>query len=103
MAKGIGDLVPTYEFLCEGCEPFEKQRSFVEASDPLACPSCGLAAKRVYHMPATRKMSTALSNAMDRAEKSGHEPEVVQRPAAGGASSGKKHQHSHGRPWALGH
>jgi len=54
-------------------------------------------------MPNTRRMPTALSGAMDRAEKSVHEPEVVQRPAAGGASSGKKHQHSHSRPWALGH
>ena len=53
-------------------------------------------------MPNTRRMPTALSGAMNRAEKSAHEPEVIERPA-GGASSGKKHQHSHGRPWALGH
>jgi putative FmdB family regulatory protein len=72
--------VPTYEFLCEDCGTFEQQRSFVEASDPLACPSCGLAARRVYHMPATRKMSAALSNVMNRVEKSTHDPEVVRRP-----------------------
>ena len=52
-------------------------------------------------MPATRKMFTALSNAMNRVEKSAHEPEVVRRPM-GGKGAGKKHP-SHGRPWALGH
>ena len=95
--------MPVYEFVCEDCGPFEQQRSFAEAGEPMACPSCGREARRVYSIPNTRRMPTALSCATDRAEKSGHEPEVVQRPAAGGASSGKKHQHSHGRPWALGH
>jgi putative FmdB family regulatory protein len=95
--------VPIYDFACEDCGPFEQRRSFTESGAPAACPCCGREARRVYSMPNTRRMPTALSGAMDRAEKSGHEPEVVQRPAAGGASSGKKHQHSHGRPWALGH
>ena len=54
-------------------------------------------------MPNTRRMPGALSGAMNRAEKSAHEPEVIQRPAGGGASSNKKQQHTHSRPWALGH
>jgi putative FmdB family regulatory protein len=94
--------VPTYEFLCEDCGPFEQQRSFVEASAPLTCPSCGLAAKRVYHMPATRKMSTALSRAMNRVEKSTHEPKVVRRPESGTLPGtryhpghGEHHGHNH--------
>lgn len=95
--------MPIYDFACEDCGPFEQRRSFAESGAPAACPSCAREARRVYSMPNTRRMPTALSGAMDRAEKSVHEPEVVQRPAAGGASSGKKHQHSHGRPWALGH
>ena len=95
MAKGIGDLVPTYEFLCENCGPFEQQRSFAEASDPIACPSCGLAGRRVYHMPTTRKMSTALSNAMNRVEKSIQEPKVVRRPESG-TLPGKRYHPGHG-------
>ena len=95
--------MPIYDFVCEECGPFEQRRPAAESGTPAACPSCGREARRVYSMPNTRRMPTALSGAMDRAEKSVHEPEVVQRPAAGGASSGKKHQHSHGRPWALGH
>jgi putative FmdB family regulatory protein len=92
--------MPVYEFLCGGCGPFEQRRSFSEAGDPPPCPSCGGEARRVYSMPHTRKMPTALSGAMDRAEKSVHEPEVARRPV-GGAE--KRRHHSHGRPWALGH
>ena len=94
--------MPTYDFVCEGCGSFERKLSFAEAGGPAACPSCGEEAKRVYSMPNTRRMSVGLSKAMDRAEGSAHEPEVVQRPV-GGTTSGKKHQHSQGRPWALGH
>ncbi len=87
--------MPTYEFLCRECGPFEQQRSFTEANDPLACPSCGLAARRVYHMPATRKVSTAFSHAMNRVEKSAHEPEIVRRPE-GGTLPGTRYHRGHG-------
>ncbi len=96
------DGVPVYDFVCEHCGPFEQRRSLAEAGDPMACPSCGKEARRVYSMPNTRRMPVGLSKAMDRSEKSAYEPEVVRRPV-GGTTSGKKHQHSHGRPWALGH
>ena len=75
--------MPVYEFVCEDCGPFEQRRPFAEAGEPMACPSCGHEARRVYSIPNTRRMPTALSGAMDRAEKSAHEPEVVRRPAGG--------------------
>ena len=87
--------MPNYEFLCEDCGPFEERRSFTEASNPMACPSCGNEARRLYSMPNTRRMPTALSNAMSRAEKSAHEPEVVERPE-GGTLPGRKYKPSHG-------
>jgi hypothetical protein len=46
-------------------------------------------------MPNLKTMPTSLSNAMKRAEKSAHEPEVARRPE-GGAWPGKKYQPSHG-------
>jgi putative FmdB family regulatory protein len=94
--------VPFYEFLCEQCGPFEERRSLDEPREAAVCPGCGAEASRVYSMPGVKRMDAGLSRAMDRAEKSAHEPEVVHRPK-GGAESGKKHHHSHGRPWALGH
>jgi putative FmdB family regulatory protein len=94
--------MPNYDFVCEDCGPFEQRRPLAEAGDPMACPSCGGESRRVYVMPNTRSVPAALSGAMDRADKSAHEPEVVRRPM-GGAEGGKKHHHSRGRPWALGH
>jgi putative FmdB family regulatory protein len=96
------DEVPVYEFMCDDCGPFDQRRSFAEAGDPMACPTCGRDARRVYSSPNTRRMPTALSGAMDRAEKSAHEPEVVRRPV-GDTGSEKGHHQSHGRPWTVGH
>lgn len=30
--------MPTYEFLCTTCGPFEQRRSLTEAGDPMTCP-----------------------------------------------------------------
>lgn len=91
--------MPIYEFLCEDCGPFEEQRSFEKAGEA-ACPGCGAEARRVYTMPNTKRVPAGLSKAMDRAEKSAHEPETVRRRVGG---EEEKHRHGHGRPWALGH
>lgn len=93
--------MPVYEFLCESCGPFEERRSFESAAEPMPCPKCGDGARRVYSMPATKRMPAGLSNALDRSEKSASEPDVVRRPA--GKQSAQEHHHSHGRPWTVGH
>lgn len=90
--------MPTYEFLCEDCGPFEERRSFAEAGNPVACPLCDQETRRVYSMPATKKTPAGLSNAMNRAEKSAHEPEVVRHPAGGTRyhpGHGGHHGHGH--------
>jgi len=87
--------VPVYEFLCKNCGSFEQRRSFVEAGDPMMCPSCGEEARRIYLMPATQKVSATLSNTMNRVEKSAHEPEVVRRPE-GGTLPGTRYHPGHG-------
>lgn len=94
--------MPVYEFLCPSCGTFEERRSFEASGEPVPCPECAEEARRVYSMPATRRIPTGLSRAMDRSEKSASEPEVVSRPAGKQAAPGQ-HNHSHGRPWALGH
>ena len=93
--------MPIYVYRCDGCGPFEERRSFEEAGEAAACPECGAAARRVYTMPNTKRVPAGLSTAMDRAEKSAHEPEVARRPAG---RSGTGHRHGHGgRPWTIGH
>ena len=94
--------MPVYEFLCQSCGSFEERRSFEAAGEPMHCPECGDEARRVYSMPATRRIPTGLYEAMDRSEKSASEPEVVSHPAGRQSASGQ-HHHSHGRPWSLGH
>lgn len=92
--------MPTYDFACEGCGPFELQRPVSEAAEAAPCPRCGNEASRVYSMPNTRRMPAGLSGAMDRSEKSAHEPEAVRRQVGGDE---RKDGHRHGRPWAIGH
>ena len=92
--------MPVYDFLCEHCGPFERWRPFAEAGEPMACSSCGRGARRVYSVPNTRRLPSALSGALDRAEKSAHEPDVVRRRVA---EAGRGHHHGQGRPWTLGH
>lgn len=87
--------MPIYDFVCEDCGPFEQRRSFTEAGEPMACPSCEKEARRVFSMPNTRSMPVALSGAMNRAEKSAHEPAVVRQPA-GGTLPGTKYSPGHG-------
>ncbi len=71
--------MPIYEFLCEECGPFEERRSFEGAGNPAICRECGTTARRVYSIPNFKAMPATLSNAMNRAEKSAHEPEALRR------------------------
>ena len=94
--------MPIYEYLCGECGSIEERRSFEEAGNQAVCPGCGTTAQRVYYMPNLRTRPTALSNAMNRAEKSAHQPEVVRRPD-GGALPGKRYRPSHGEHGGHGH
>jgi putative FmdB family regulatory protein len=87
--------VPIYEFLCRDCGSFEQWRSFAEVSAPMTCPSCNEETRRIYSMPATKNLPAALSNAMNRVEKSAHEPEIVRRPE-GGLLPGTRYHPGHG-------
>ncbi len=97
--------MPIYEFLCDTCGSFESWRSFDEAGNPMLCPTCESVAKRIYSIPGLVKTPRALANALHRAEKSAHEPEVVsrQRPAGEESSRSTMVHQQHGRPWQIGH
>ena len=98
--------MPRYEFRCEHCGPFECWRPLVEASVPMICPQCQTVARRVYTAPGLVKTPPALAQAMYRAEKSAHEPEVISRPRPAKVEEEKPSQvvyQSHGRPWQIGH
>jgi putative FmdB family regulatory protein len=97
--------MPRYEFLCEHCGSFEYWRPFEEASASMICPQCQAVVRRVYTAPGLVKTPPALANAMYRAEKSAHEPEVVTReyPMPKEEKPSQIVYPSHGRPWQVGH
>lgn len=91
--------MPVYAFTCAGCGPFEVVRPMREASAPASCPACGGDARRVYTPPGIPLLAAPLRRALDREERSTHEPEVVT------TKTGKPLPHRHGPtpPWVLSH
>ena len=89
--------MPLYDFRCD-CGVFEQSRSLQQAGEPIFCPTCQTVAKRLVSAVGILKTPSQLSK---RVEQSG-EPRVVQRPNAPNHAT-HKHNHHHGRPWAIGH
>ena len=92
--------MPTYEFLCDTCGPFEQRRSLNEAGDPMACPSCQTVAQRIY---STSGFIFTAGAALRRRIESGVQPTVVKRAPSEEPSPQKLQQSVHSRPWQLGH
>ena len=61
--------MPTYEFRCPHCGPFERRRELAESGDPTTCPQCGVYARRIYSVPGVRTSGgpIAHASAQDRA------------------------------------
>jgi len=78
--------VATYEYRCEEHGVFDASRPLGTAPASLECPACGVLAGRVISMPMVLSSSrSAWSAAIERAEKSRHEPEVVSSLPSSGA------------------
>ena len=92
--------MPTYEFVCATCGPFEQRRSLSEAGDPMTCPLCQQVAQRIYSTAG----AILTSGAVGRRIAQSAEPTVVKRQASEEPSSPRTLQQSaRGRPWQLGH
>ncbi|HWT24912.1 MAG TPA: FmdB family zinc ribbon protein [Solirubrobacteraceae bacterium] len=91
--------MPIYAFTCARCGDFDVVRTVADAAAPATCPACGTAARRVFSPPGLRLLAKPLRGALDREEKSAHEPEVARtkqgRPMP--------HGHSPTPPWVLSH
>jgi putative FmdB family regulatory protein len=98
-------IVPIYAFECSRCGPFDLSRPMAQASDPAACPGCSASARRLYTPPGLALLARPVRGALDREEKSAHEPEVVRsktgRPLPHLQAHG--HGHLHAPPWAMSH
>lgn len=70
--------MPIYEYCCTTDGPFDVYRSVGTAPESIACPECGAPAVRIVSMPVLRRATqSAVFAAMEHAQKSAHEPDVV--------------------------
>lgn len=82
--------MPMYEYCCPHDGLFEVYRPVGSAPEALACTACGLASPRVLSAPVLRRAKqSALFAAMEHAERSAHEPDVVTSLPAAGRSSNR--------------
>jgi len=78
----------TYEYQCEQDGVFEVSRPLGTAPQSVTCSVCGNEARRIISAPMFRCASrSALAAAMDHADKSRYEPEVVTSLPSTGARS----------------
>lgn len=90
-----------YEYDCVACGPFDVLRPMAEAARPARCPACGKEARRVFSPPALALLARPLRSALDREEKSAHEPELS--TSKRGRALHLHDHHSSAPPWALSH
>ena len=67
----------SYEFRCDDDGLFDVQAPMGSAGSVAACPACGSDGARVFSVPMLALADRRLVAAIDRADKSREEPEVV--------------------------
>lgn len=68
-----------YQYRCPTCGVFDVVRGMGTASPSEHCMTCGSAARRSYSAPHVNRTPRPLADALNRAEKSREQPEVVNR------------------------
>ncbi|UGS37036.1 FmdB family zinc ribbon protein [Capillimicrobium parvum] len=66
-----------YEYRCEHHGAFDVVRDMGTAPGSIGCPACGSRARRIFSAPMTSSTPPALAAAIDHAEKTRGEPDVV--------------------------
>ena len=82
--SALSCLMPLYDFLCEGCGPFEQWRPVSTTRAPTARPAPA-PARRVYSAPGVRRMGAPLRAALfARGAQRGNVPKWCQDPGPAG-------------------
>lgn len=113
--------MPTYDYACPACGPFEARRAIAERDVPAGCPRCGLAAPRAWlaaprlaDMPAERRGAFAVNERAAHAPQRSGDYARLRHPAgcgccaAGrGAGAARTADGAKGfpgrRPWMISH
>lgn len=89
--------MPLYEFRCQKCGLFEEWRTMAEVSNPIVCPSCQSAARRIFSPPAVM-LSSSLKLRQENLD-----PELVKRTQERETVTPKYKSNTGGRPWMISH
>ena len=108
--------MPTYEYECAYCGPFDARRAIAERDTPASCPSCETFSARVIRSaPQLFSLGQTARSAHAVNERSAHEPVRSSAHGAGcGCCSGKiklprsaeaqaAPRTAGGRPWMISH
>jgi putative FmdB family regulatory protein len=88
--------MPLYDYKCQAHGLFHELATFAESAMPRPCPQCGtLAARVIVLAPALRALDSATRDAMQRNERSRHEP-MFSTPEHR-AEAQALHEHRHGK------
>lgn len=88
--------MPLYDYRCDHCGPFTAWNSMTHAAEPVACPICEAAARRVIGTPFLNTMNPHKRIAHQRNEKSADAPRVMSRDQLGKTGAHPGHGHRHG-------
>ena len=88
--------MPTYDYLCPQCGPFDVLRSVASRNDPCACPDCGSGAERtLLAAPRLSALTSGARAAHETNERAAHAPRLSKdlagarrHPAGCGCCSG---------------
>lgn len=76
--------MPLYEYECPRCGVTEVLFSMRDRPSAIQCPTCGGEASFIMSAPALPSTARPLRSALERAEKSRHEPTIARRGASQG-------------------
>ena len=101
--------MPSYQYCCGCCGPFEAVRPIADFAQPSRCPGCGAEAPRSLAAPSFSAMPATVRQAHATNERSAHAPKRTgaHGPGCGcckpTATAGAAKSFPGARPWMISH
>jgi putative FmdB family regulatory protein len=99
--------MPIYEYECLDHGVFEHFRPMTQSREPAPCTQCGAESGRILSAPRVSQVAATQRIALDRNERSRHEPHVCSRRHSAGtqrsAEPPRARRYGGARPWVIEH